>query len=325
MKKYLIIFLLLTNSVLSDNKIILDVPAYIWHHGCGPTSLAMIMGYYDAHGFPDLIPGSPYFQNSIVDSIIASPKHYLDYSLPLDDENNIKADKSELGGAHESDCIADFLKTSWSSEKAAYSYTYISNLIPGFKNYVESIYPDCIAQCTEILMYNYAWDVYKNEIDHNRPVLLFVDKDGDGLSDHFVVGVGYDEEGKYFAYNTYNRFREVYDWQGIGKNVDYGIHSFCILNLSSGNDITKNEYLDNNYPNPFNPVTTISFKITDASFTELRVYNLLGKEIDKLIKKFLNPGSYSIVWNGINYASGIYFYQLRTNKHVEAKKMMLLK
>lgn len=69
-----------------------DVPAYIWHDGYAPTSLGMVLGYYDGHGFPDLIPGDASDQtaNAAVDQAIASHgdsvdrSHWEDYALPKD-------------------------------------------------------------------------------------------------------------------------------------------------------------------------------------------------------------------------------------------------
>jgi Secretion system C-terminal sorting domain len=98
-------------------------------------------------------------------------------------------------------------------------------------------------------------------------------------------------------------------------------------------EIPQRFVLYQNYPNPFNPVTKIKFSIPVASLSSigegsgvrLIVYDLLGREAAVLVNEQLTPGTYEVEWNGSNYASGIYFYQLRTNKFSESKKMVLVK
>lgn len=84
-------------------------------------------------------------------------------------------------------------------------------------------------------------------------------------------------------------------------------------------------FLRNNFPNPFNPVTTISFGIPVTSFVSLKVYNSLGREVNSLISEQLMPGSYSVSWNASNSTSGMYFYKLETEHFSEIKKMILIK
>ena len=87
-----------------------------------------------------------------------------------------------------------------------------------------------------------------------------------------------------------------------------------------------NEYnLSQNYPNPFNPVTKINFDIPKNGFVSLKVYDIVGKEIKTLVSEVKNPGSYSVDFNGANFASGTYFYRLESNGFVSTKKMILVK
>lgn len=84
--------------------------------------------------------------------------------------------------------------------------------------------------------------------------------------------------------------------------------------------------LENNYPNPFNPSTTINFAIPSEGFTELKVFDILGREVDILLKENLKAGNYSVKFNaGRDFASGIYIYTLRSNNYLATKKMILLK
>lgn len=103
------------------------VPAYLWRCRCGPTAVGMVVGYWDSNGYPGLIAGSAPSQTGAVDSAIATPEHYDDYSLPLDHRPNLLADKSTLGGAHSSNSIPDFMNTSWSSRGDYYGWIFNVN------------------------------------------------------------------------------------------------------------------------------------------------------------------------------------------------------
>ncbi len=109
-------------------SVVLDVPAYIWQHGCGPTAAGMVVGYWETQGFDHLVAGDDaWSQNGAVNAMIASDHgnpscgagysdHYQDYSCPIDDGSGSPLpDRSQTGGAHPSSCVADFMRTSWSS------------------------------------------------------------------------------------------------------------------------------------------------------------------------------------------------------------------
>ncbi len=88
--------------------------------------------------------------------------------------------------------------------------------------------------------------------------------------------------------------------------------------------------LSQNYPNPFNPATIIKFDIPalgqmHAFNVNLKVYDILGREVAVLINKQLLPGSYEVDWNAANYPSGVYFYRLEAEGFSESKKMVLVK
>jgi hypothetical protein len=93
--------------------------------------------------------------------------------------------------------------------------------------------------------------------------------------------------------------------------------------------------LDQNYPNPFNPTTTIKYSIPKQSYITIKVYDILGREIETLVNEEKPAGSYEINWNasklssGVSakggYASGVYFYQLKAGEYIQTKKMILLK
>jgi len=83
--------------------------------------------------------------------------------------------------------------------------------------------------------------------------------------------------------------------------------------------------LAQNWPNPFNPVTTIAYSLAAPQQVTLEVFNVRGQLVTTLVNERQETGSYSLVWNADGQASGVYFYRLRTGDTVDVKKMLLLK
>ena len=115
-------------------------------------------------------------------------------------------------------------------------------------------------------------------------------------------------------------------WPSISYTSD------ATLAVNDKSDILPKEFaLHDNFPNPFNPSTTIRFDLPKATDVSILVFNVLGQKIKTIEKSQMNPGYHSIVWNatndhGVQVSAGMYFYQLlRTNEFVKTKKMILLK
>ncbi len=89
--------------------------------------------------------------------------------------------------------------------------------------------------------------------------------------------------------------------------------------------IVSSTQLDSNYPNPFNPTTTIHYQIANVGIVNLKVYDVLGKEISTLVNEKQNVGKYTINFDASHLPAGIYFYRLQSGEFVETKKMVLLK
>jgi O-glycosyl hydrolase len=88
--------------------------------------------------------------------------------------------------------------------------------------------------------------------------------------------------------------------------------------------------LKQNFPNPFNPSTTVEYTLTRSGPVTLNVYNVLGQRVRSLVSENQTPGDYSIVWNGTDandwpLSSGLYFYRLCAGDHTQVRKMMLVK
>lgn len=83
--------------------------------------------------------------------------------------------------------------------------------------------------------------------------------------------------------------------------------------------------LSQNFPNPFNPSTIISYTIADAQKVELKVYDLLGREVQTLVNDFQSAGSHEVMFNASGLSSGVYFYKLVAGSYTDIKRMMLIK
>lgn len=228
---------------------ILGVPSYAWRHGCGPTSLGMVVGFWDINGCSDLFDGSATTQTNSVNQGIASqgsttaPMHYEDYSLPEDSYPNMLNDKSELpaGDEHMSDSIADFMFTSWSYQDNYYGWSWSNHITPAFTNYVQNR-NNSYNPSTETYYYgsSLTWDVLTTEIDAQRPMVFLVDSSGSGQTDHFATVVGYRVDGttRYYGcldtWYPYDTVRWV-QFRGLSSSYTWGVWSGYSFQLTCPN------------------------------------------------------------------------------------------
>ena len=91
------------------------------------------------------------------------------------------------------------------------------------------------------------------------------------------------------------------------------------------NNLPVSFQLDQNYPNPFNPSTFISYKLPISSLVTIKVYDVLGREVQTLVNERQAAGNHSVTFNASSLPSGVYFYRLQTGNYSTAKKLLLLK
>jgi hypothetical protein len=224
-----------------SQHVMYGVPAYYWRHGCGPTALGMVIGFWDANGYPDLVPGDATTQTAAVDAMIADDQgnpscistqsnHYRDYACPIDaSPGSLMTDRSQTGGAHANNCVADFMLTSQSAHYNYYGWSWLSDMAHAFLDYAAYVIPGSGATSTNWMLADFSWEEYKTEIDARRPVVLLVDSDADGSTDHFVTAIGYDDATlEYAAYNTWDLGIHWYSWQPMGTGVDFGVFGVTV-------------------------------------------------------------------------------------------------
>ncbi len=83
--------------------------------------------------------------------------------------------------------------------------------------------------------------------------------------------------------------------------------------------------LEQNFPNPFNPTTRITFSMSVKSFASLKIFDVMGREISTLVSEDMAAGTHNRDWNGSAYPSGVYFYRLDAGSYSETKRLTLLK
>ena len=163
-------------------------------------------------------------------------------------------------------------------------------------------------------------------------------------------GITFDRDGNLFGVtgtgSAVNNFISINTSTGEGAVIgSVGFQTVTGLAFLLGNPVSVEDdeissipdefKLLHNYPNPFNPSTTIGFTLPAASFVKLSIYNILGEVVDVLINKQLGPGVHTVNWNstdrsGMKLGSGVYFYELKASgsngtEFTEMKKMILLK
>jgi photosystem II stability/assembly factor-like uncharacterized protein len=98
-----------------------------------------------------------------------------------------------------------------------------------------------------------------------------------------------------------------------------------ILNQQDKKISGKNYVLESNFPNPFNPTTTIKFQIPAGGLVTLKVYDMVGREVATLVNEVKNPGIHSVQFNASNLSSGTYFYKIVAGSYSDIKRMTLIK
>lgn len=240
-------------AAAAAETVISGVPPYLWRHGCGPTAVGMVVGYYDAKGY-SLIDGDALNQTGSVNQAIASggddstnplppssAQHFEDYALPYDG-TDVTTDAYVTAGrkAHVNNSVADYMNTSRSTLGLKYGWSYDNDLETGLVGFVQQKASTITVRNTYYPGSYMSWSVLTQEINAQRPMVFLVDTDGDGGTDHFVTVIGYRESPtrQYASWDTWSTTIRWEDFKPIATGVPWGVYSGHAFELSGANCTT---------------------------------------------------------------------------------------
>ena len=191
-----------------------------------------------------------------------------------------------------------------------------------------------------VIKINHHYVLSDGSLYYNEPVTL--DQSNKGIHNLQLVNKGNYSLANYCLNKYYMEYKNSMASEGFScstyksRGMDYTAISLYACKIPSEPVVTIDPLLTPvtlsccNYPNPFNPETTISFEIPESGIVSLQIYNLKGQLIRTLINDFLPAGKQSLVWNGTDnenkpVASGVYLYKIKAGKNSTTAKMLLLK
>jgi hypothetical protein len=164
-----------------------------------------------------------------------------------------------------------------------------------------------------------------------------------------VNNYGFEIERRFFG-ETQQKWAKIAFIEGAGSSSSPKQYSYTDQHLSAGRYAYRLKQIDSdgsfkysmsvevevnfrptafslaqNFPNPFNPSTTISFDLPSQSFVSLKIFDLIGREVATIVSEELSAGSHSRQWNATGMPSGVYFYRLQAGSFTGTKKLLLLK
>ena len=173
-----------------------------------------------------------------------------------------------------------------------------------------------------------SWDMPSmNDFDHFN-IYFAIDDDDFELIDE-TIGIEYIYEYENIPATTYKFYLTTVNQQEMESDPSEIVEFLTVE--ADGNIIPISTKLIGNYPNPFNPETTISFSVTQtSSFVNLEIFNIKGQKVKQLVNENLPAGRHIAVWNGVDdnekqVASGVYFYRMKSGDYQKSRKMLLLK
>ena len=115
-------------------------------------------------------------------------------------------------------------------------------------------------------------------------------------------------------------------YSGNGSFLQMGLATSSLVSSVEQETTLPTKFsLEQNFPNPFNPSTKIKYSIPQSSYVAVKVYDVLGNEIETLVNEEKPAGTYEVTWFAENLPSGVYFYKMTGGNYSETKKMLLLK
>lgn len=150
-----------------------------------------------------------------------------------------------------------------------------------------------------------------------------VDEQGEYTTQYYIDGATI-----FLPYHAYNIMIDSDRNILFSHNKNTGNYLLKIYDESTGVEdetLVQDFSLSQNYPNPFNPSTLISYNIASETFVTIKVFDILGREVNTLVNEVKNAGKHEIKFDASGLASGTYIYTINAGKNTQSKKMMVLK
>lgn len=112
---------------------------------------------------------------------------------------------------------------------------------------------------------------------------------------------------------------------GIGHDIHGILWTEVGEDVQQVSSVPSQFSLEQNFPNPFNPTTTIRFALSEPAMVDLTVYNILGQSVKTLVSGDLDPGEYDVTLDATDMPTGVYFYRLTAGPFVQSRKLVILK
>jgi len=196
-------------------------------------------------------------------------------------------------------------------------------------SYITGYFASTVTFGTYSLTSSGAFDIFVAKIDANGNWLWATQAGGDNFDSGSAIAIN-DNGDNYMTGNFYST--ATFGSYTLNSSGSSDIFVTKLNSNTSIEDCTISTQYDlSNYPNPFNPTTTISYNLTTESNIELSIYNIKGQKIKQLVKDQLSAGKHTVNWNGTDQknqpvSSGIYLYKLNADgRYTTTKKMILLK
>lgn len=162
-----------------------------------------------------------------------------------------------------------------------------------------------------------GWKEIKVKLDQDNFEIASKFNDNIEVLEENVFGIQMDfEAGKSFKKSKFESgialISEIPNKEALKEDFDKGLSKESYFNTS-------------NFPNPFNPVTTISYTLPQSSYVTISVYDRLGRQVQTLVDQNQEAGNHTVDFNASEYPSGIYFYRIKTTEKTEVRKMLLTK
>jgi hypothetical protein len=168
------------------------------------------------------------------------------------------------------------------------------------------------------------WQTATEKNNSGFEIFRFTQKDNDWSQIDFIEGNGTTTEVSNYSFVDENLLAGSYSYKLVQIDFDGTRTESDVVNVEIGNQPSA-YLLMQNYPNPFNPSTTINFTVTQTTQVTLKIFDVLGNEVNILVNQVVPSGNHDVQFDASGLPSGLYFYTLNTGNFVETKKMVLMK